>query len=849
MSDHHLSKRRFRSGIDKINFQRFDDGEAKSTYAKEEEAEENDIYESSSEYEDGPRKKPNYFRKTRRISPYSLPQSTASYSTVPAQTDDSSHSRKRGRPRKIINAHGAPPDWYPIWTLVRAFRGTERGRAEIDKSGAHCLNNVRDTMVDREFQTLVSLLLSSQTRDECTAVAVKNLCTELPGGLTVESVCRTSEDDLNKLIKGVGFYNRKTKYMKQCARIIKEQFHGRLPDSLKAIDLAKTLPGVGMKMAQLYVQICFHRSDGISSDTHVTRITQKWGWAPAKVTPDLTSRYIEAWLPQDIEDTNAFGEWGIPLGGSIDTSGSVISHHIPPHHGRRTISGSAQQHRLSMQRIHGQSHQAGLSGSGIAIPSISHTGFPQPLNPSVFGFPSLSYHMPLSGQSMGSSSLPDGLSQAALMSSQGMSASQLGRPDLLGGSSLPAGMPPMIPSSLDAMHGLQGIPVPPPVPRVRSSSGSASSHGIPSIPPPTLSMDVGSSSIPNPAILCSMMQHGTIPQHMMAGFGIEGSIGTVSFPSSIPNASIPEMAGIPAQKETMESGIPKQSMINGDRRQQYIHPPAVPKTESSPGMIPKLSQEPPSKVGGSPDPLKDLPGSLSIPTILPMDRVPRHPSTLPLSPNNSQVPVNPPRLPSMGTTSDASPSESSTRGLASSHAVHISPPSPTIQSPSSLSSGPVSQGTSSLSQPVTRAVYDEPFTSPSLDGGVCINRWTIINGMVVGFGQSLCHAKHPLCAECPVNAAGLCPATEVLVESRMKRRDEFFTKWRTNNKKAVEWALRWRADLSTPSLSTVLGATALDVGQVKKETAIQAAGVQLKPEKMKTEIRKVMPVALPKNGE
>ena len=59
------------------------------------------------------------------------------------------------------------------------------------------------------FQTLVSLMLSSMTRDQCTAAGVSNLRQELAGGLTVDGVLATPQETIAKLIKPVGFYQRK----------------------------------------------------------------------------------------------------------------------------------------------------------------------------------------------------------------------------------------------------------------------------------------------------------------------------------------------------------------------------------------------------------------------------------------------------------------------------------------------------------------------------------------------------------------------------------------------------------------------------------------------------------------
>lgn len=55
----------------------------------------------------------------------------------------------------------------------------------------------------RRFQTLISLMLSSQTKDTVNAVAMNRLQTELPGGLCLESILEVEPKRLDELIRVV----------------------------------------------------------------------------------------------------------------------------------------------------------------------------------------------------------------------------------------------------------------------------------------------------------------------------------------------------------------------------------------------------------------------------------------------------------------------------------------------------------------------------------------------------------------------------------------------------------------------------------------------------------------------
>ena len=52
------------------------------------------------------------------------------------------------------------------------------------------------------------------------------------------------------ILKPVGFYNKKAKYIKKVANILKEKFDSDVPNDYK--ELLK-LPGVGPKMAILFL--------------------------------------------------------------------------------------------------------------------------------------------------------------------------------------------------------------------------------------------------------------------------------------------------------------------------------------------------------------------------------------------------------------------------------------------------------------------------------------------------------------------------------------------------------------------------------------------------------------------
>ncbi|KNH09414.1 endonuclease III [Perkinsela sp. CCAP 1560/4] len=146
----------------------------------------------------------------------------------------------------------------------------------------------------KDFHTLVGLMLSSQTNDKITSSTVYALIED--NGLTPKSVMKLSEKRLKELIGKVGFFNRKTEYLKKVSSIILEKYGGSPPDTYENLI---ALPGVGNKMAHLFLQVCHNKVEGISVDVHLHRIAHRWKWVDANCsTPDKTALGLQRWLPK-----------------------------------------------------------------------------------------------------------------------------------------------------------------------------------------------------------------------------------------------------------------------------------------------------------------------------------------------------------------------------------------------------------------------------------------------------------------------------------------------------------------------------------------------------------------------
>jgi len=140
------------------------------------------------------------------------------------------------------------------------------------------------------FRVLIGCILSLRTRDETTAEAAPRL---FAAAAAPQAMLALGEDAIARLIYPVGFYRTKAAVIVGICRELITRFGSRVPDS---IDALLTLKGVGRKTANLVVTQAYGKP-GICVDTHVHRISNRWGLVRTR-TPDQTEAALRAALPR-----------------------------------------------------------------------------------------------------------------------------------------------------------------------------------------------------------------------------------------------------------------------------------------------------------------------------------------------------------------------------------------------------------------------------------------------------------------------------------------------------------------------------------------------------------------------
>ncbi len=135
------------------------------------------------------------------------------------------------------------------------------------------------------LQLLIATILSAQARDEAVDKITPALFSKYK---TAADFANARLPELSKKISSITFFNNKAKNIKACCAALIKNFSGKVPSTMEELI---TLPGVGRKTANVILQKSFGITEGIVVDTHVIRLSQRFGFTkeknPEKIEGDL----------------------------------------------------------------------------------------------------------------------------------------------------------------------------------------------------------------------------------------------------------------------------------------------------------------------------------------------------------------------------------------------------------------------------------------------------------------------------------------------------------------------------------------------------------------------------------
>lgn len=141
------------------------------------------------------------------------------------------------------------------------------------------------------FRVLIGTILSHRTKDKRTELANEQLLAQFP---TPEKLAKAPLHEIRGLIKPVGFYNSKSRYVKKCCEEMVEKFGGKVPSTMEELT---RLTGVGRKTAGCVLAYAFELP-AIPVDSHCHRVGNRLGLVRTK-TPEQTELELMKIVPRE----------------------------------------------------------------------------------------------------------------------------------------------------------------------------------------------------------------------------------------------------------------------------------------------------------------------------------------------------------------------------------------------------------------------------------------------------------------------------------------------------------------------------------------------------------------------
>ncbi|MDF2420170.1 endonuclease III [Trueperella pyogenes] len=134
------------------------------------------------------------------------------------------------------------------------------------------------------FELLVATILSAQTTDARVNQITPQLFARFPDPVALAGATLS---ELEEILHPLGFFRAKARSLSGVGRALVEVHDGVVPRTLEEL---VALPGVGRKTANVVLGNAFG-IPGITVDTHVGRLTRRWGWTkqtdPVKAEREL----------------------------------------------------------------------------------------------------------------------------------------------------------------------------------------------------------------------------------------------------------------------------------------------------------------------------------------------------------------------------------------------------------------------------------------------------------------------------------------------------------------------------------------------------------------------------------
>jgi endonuclease III len=121
------------------------------------------------------------------------------------------------------------------------------------------------------YQLLVATILSAQCTDARVNMVTPAFFARYP---SPEALARADRGEVEEIIRSTGFFRNKTRSLIGMAQALVADHRGQVPRTMEQL---RILPGVGRKTANVVLGNAFGINEGVTVDTHVTRLSRLLG--------------------------------------------------------------------------------------------------------------------------------------------------------------------------------------------------------------------------------------------------------------------------------------------------------------------------------------------------------------------------------------------------------------------------------------------------------------------------------------------------------------------------------------------------------------------------------------------
>ena len=148
-----------------------------------------------------------------------------------------------------------------------------------------------ELIYNNSYELLVAVILSAQCTDKRVNLTTPAIFEQYPN---TEALSQAKLADVFALIKSISYPNNKAKHLLGMARMLVQQFGGKVP---MTVDELVLLPGVGRKTANVITSVVDNQPN-MAVDTHVFRVSARIGLTTNAKTPLAAEKQLIRHIPK-----------------------------------------------------------------------------------------------------------------------------------------------------------------------------------------------------------------------------------------------------------------------------------------------------------------------------------------------------------------------------------------------------------------------------------------------------------------------------------------------------------------------------------------------------------------------